>query len=870
MHPLMTSVLAQRQLNAAGQLFTLSDYDVITDLHTAFSRLKEIFNTPHYVERRVDQSVVEIVIARITAAIRETGCIETYSAELVDVLDSCLRHPMTVLNSEGEYVDSPHCKIASDLLSSLFLHYAKRSVMTLTLPVAMKAVGSSNQELVRNTTSYISLAAIHNGKALSHYALQIIAYIINGNHSLLRVLPQVYADNREPFHAHIPQLLSVLRDADCSEKLSLLQLASMIANEKPDLLTPYLSQFDQYLLSPSTCTAVLNIYMSLISQGRAHTLAPFLSTLSKACQMPAFNGNLATIYKIMGNIGRVSQPLASDVLEELVRNAQHTDDEQLLSTILTEIEGVGEAWPSALLLHIDVLRAIGRGYNKRVIDRILALVGNSTRSVVNGDVTMITIANGEKNSSDSLLSKTFARVNGAEIISSGPRTVFPVCESPADSSALELDRNTHSLAMQYQNRSSGSLPRRTGHGSTSQSLQGMRSTSENAGSRDLSQSSATASSLTASTQIQPKTQTLPAGFAPNTQIQIGKDGRVRPVIGSRRTANWASAYETTFPANSGPVTTTKMHPLSEEEERQWAKSVDRSDVVLQFVDHRRNKIRRYVSDVAARFPIPIQCTVEGSKSSKHRMIVHFSCQVHSAYCAFHDDYMFAFKTKFAPVWLHLMFLQMQSTSIENGCGVVSQSSAPFLTLARCWECLPSRITKERAFVTLVTSAFPTVKEQDKLFKELEEASFFDCFSLDGPSNQWSCFSCSHPERVKSFVEDGGSQRVLEGQLKEKKGRWRFLRRWHTKYFTLSSAALTYTSEEASESNAIVPAIDLRSIRSVRSLSRGRKSRKSLRRAFEIFTSDNTSVVLKATDEKKAEEWLQYLQIAVAHARRDIS
>ncbi|KAK6020202.1 hypothetical protein OSTOST_14148, partial [Ostertagia ostertagi] len=178
------------------------------------------------------------------------------------------------------------------------------------------------------------------------------------------------------------------------------------------------------------------------------------------------------------------------------------------------------------------------------------------------------------------------------------------------------------------------------------------------------------------------------------------------------------------------------------------------------------------------------------------MIVHFSCQVHSAYCAFHDDYMFAFKTKFAPVWLHLMFLQMQSTSIESGCGVVSQSSASFLTLARCWECLPARITKERAFVTLVTSAFPTVKEQDKLYKELEEASFFDCFSLDGPSNRWSCFSCSHPERVKSFVEDGGSQRVLEGQLKEKKGRWRFLRRWHTKYFTLSSAALTCSSEEA--------------------------------------------------------------------------
>ena len=56
-------------------------------------------------------------------------------------------------------------------------------------------------------------------------------------------------------------------------------------------------------------------------------------------------------------------------------------------------------------------------------------------------------------------------------------------------------------------------------------------------------------------------------------FQIGKDGRVRPVVGTRRAANWASGYETTFPANAGPVTTTKMHPLSEEEERQWAVSV---------------------------------------------------------------------------------------------------------------------------------------------------------------------------------------------------------------------------------------------------------------------------------------------------------
>uniref|UniRef100_A0A914CPJ2 PH domain-containing protein n=1 Tax=Acrobeloides nanus TaxID=290746 RepID=A0A914CPJ2_9BILA len=67
---------------------------------------------------------------------------------------------------------------------------------------------------------------------------------------------------------------------------------------------------------------------------------------------------------------------------------------------------------------------------------------------------------------------------------------------------------------------------------------------------------------------------------------------------------------------------------------------------------------------------------------------------------------------------------------------------------------------------------------------------------------------------------------------------------------------------------IRPSIDLRKIRSVKSLSRGRKRRRSLPRAFEIFTDDDVSYVLKATDRTKAEEWFQCLQIAVAQAQRE--
>lgn len=40
-----------------------------------------------------------------------------------------------------------------------------------------------------------------------------------------------------------------------------------------------------------------------------------------------------------------------------------------------------------------------------------------------------------------------------------------------------------------------------------------------------------------------------------------------------------------------------------------------------------------------------------------------------------------------------------------------------------------------------------------------------------------------------FLENN-TQPVIEGQLKEKKGKWRLFRRWRTRYFTLSSAHLS--------------------------------------------------------------------------------
>ncbi|RZF49241.1 hypothetical protein LSTR_LSTR017111 [Laodelphax striatellus] len=82
-------------------------------------------------------------------------------------------------------------------------------------------------------------------------------------------------------------------------------------------------------------------------------------------------------------------------------------------------------------------------------------------------------------------------------------------------------------------------------------------------------------------------------------------------------------------------------------------------------------------------------------------------------------------------------------------------------------------------------------DQDAVLNELRQSGFCDMFShvSGGTVSVWGCFLCCHPERAVGFLQD--SQPVIEGQLKEKKGRWKIFRRWRTRYFTLSGAHLSY-------------------------------------------------------------------------------
>lgn len=52
--------------------------------------------------------------------------------------------------------------------------------MTVTIPSTVKALDSADSELVKSASSYLSLGAVHNGRVLAQYAVQLISKVLKG------------------------------------------------------------------------------------------------------------------------------------------------------------------------------------------------------------------------------------------------------------------------------------------------------------------------------------------------------------------------------------------------------------------------------------------------------------------------------------------------------------------------------------------------------------------------------------------------------------------------------------------------------------------------------------------------------------------
>ncbi|XP_029070634.1 ventricular zone-expressed PH domain-containing protein homolog 1 isoform X6 [Monodon monoceros] len=175
MHQLFRLVLGQKDLSRAGDLFSLDDSEIEDSLTEALEQIKIISSSSDYQTNNNDQAVVEICITRITTAIRETESIEKHAKALVGLWDSCLEHN---LRPSGKDEDTPHAKIASDIMSCILQNYNRPPVMALAIPIAVKFLHRGNKELCRNMSNYLSLAAITKADLLADHTEVIVKSIL--------------------------------------------------------------------------------------------------------------------------------------------------------------------------------------------------------------------------------------------------------------------------------------------------------------------------------------------------------------------------------------------------------------------------------------------------------------------------------------------------------------------------------------------------------------------------------------------------------------------------------------------------------------------------------------------------------------------
>nr|XP_022918426.1 protein melted [Onthophagus taurus] len=898
MQDLFFQVLKNRDLSRAGDLFSIPDAVIVNDLTDLINEIIEISSLPDYAKNDNDQSVVEICVTRVTSCVRETGSVEKHCEALVKLLESCLHHNLQV-SPRGD--DPPHAKISSDVISCLFLNYSKKSVMQRALPVAVKFLHKGNKELSRNMASYISLAAIDHASLLSPHVQPIMDSIISGNYPLCRVLAQIYEVSPEPLRGHAMALVTLLPHCDNQEKLSLLDLFSMIAKDNPALLEASVPQLCEYLNTSSTASGTLQIFVNM-SEKKPAMLSDHLGAM-KQCGT-RFPQVLHLVVQVIASVGKLNKTRAQEAYSFMLENISKIDrvhhatlmrGATLLCTlhpalfsmytdVLAEYKKyqtnnsssnqinqiISVSSPAPLLQNqvtsgqVTIVRVgetnqppaipSGGGYTRRAKlgdSRSTGRLHTATNTTNHRSMTRLNIAGGSVGGLHSMTRLSSSQQINAAVVPPGGAVPIP----PLSNNVVVTGMNKWGIPNMRVLGGNGvtvttiSQPRmQRPHSQGPLTLV----TSNSVTVSSVYNGSGAVNVLTSGNgNVVNQTQTIPVGSSNHVSEGIGNvTGSIGHVnvtgpttVTSRRMNNTSvTLLNAQNPVASQRVSVFEPYPMR--------------DTIQHFCEKHLEKIKTYMENVSVKIPPPVKCTIEEKRQKKSAKL-HFVCQARGQHCLYSRT-SFHMRTRNPRIWIHLMFIALQAKSPH----ALSSRDPSVTSLKHCWDMLKC---ENKTFLTVVTSAFPCTKDQDALLNELRHAGFFDVFqvcpgNVAGSSNQldedsfiWGCFLCAHPERAVGFLR-GDTQPVIEGQLKEKKGRWRLFRRWRTRYFTLSGAHLSCRGSSGGES------IDVNQIQSVK-VSRGARN---IPKAFEIFTGNQT-LILKPKDGKNAEEWVQCLSIVVAHS-----
>ncbi|XP_029634278.1 protein melted [Octopus sinensis] len=793
MQELFALVLNDKDLSKAGELFSLEDKDIQHDLTEVLERICQIVDSFDYVTSSNDQSVVEICVTRVTSAIRETDSISSHVNAMISLLEVCLKYN---LQPSGKDEDPAHAKIASDVLSCLFMNYTKKGVMEIALPVVVQFLDCENKELVRNVSSYLSLAAIGCSSLLASYMELIISSVLKGNSALTLLLQKVYPDNKQVILDHVPELVRLMDTCELQESISLIQMFAMVAKENPRLLQPYVPVFCDYLKQPEMAPTVLNILVDIASVNPRSLLAYVTALQTLLTVYPVYTEPAVAI---IGSIATLSENDAKRSLQYFMGQLPNAD-KTTLPLYLNGLKMIAASSPHLLGQHMPEINK--HCQNKPYVADLLHQLREDLKK------RSATCPETEE------MRKKYVSFEGEEL-----RKKF-VTFSEGD---IHL---------------SGSTPEKE-----------VRSVS-----------SQTEGTVTVITVGNPPNCTYPSDTLPVkhnliapynlNQLSLRKASRsslnTDPIF-DRPTSPSFETMVSDIPL-SNSLTSTATNPSCPSPVSSM-KELYR-DVVQQFCEKHLGKIRVFINNVTARLPSPVKCSVVNGRHKRY-VKLNFVCSSHRGDECLYSNNCFVLITHIPKTWIHLMFLALQAKAIS----ALGQQDTSVSCLKRCWDALKSE-KGPSSFLTVVTSSFPSAKDQDALLHELHSVRYFDVFEFNAAEHHWACFMCNHPEKMVTLLQDGSP--FISGQLKEKKGRLKFLKRWKTRYFSLSGSNITYSKGDSHKET-----LPVSKIQSVKAL---RKGIRDIPKAFEIFTADQR-YVLKAKDEQNVEQWVQCLQIAVARSQQ---
>uniref|UniRef100_A0ABI7X1U5 Ventricular zone expressed PH domain containing 1 n=1 Tax=Felis catus TaxID=9685 RepID=A0ABI7X1U5_FELCA len=717
MHQLFRLVLGQKDLSRAGDLFSLDDSEIEDSLTEALEQIKIISSSSDYQTNNNDQAVVEICITRITTAIRETESIEKHAKALVGLWDSCLEHN---LRPSGKDEDTPHAKIASDIMSCILQNYNRPPVMALAIPIAVKFLHRGNKELCRNMSNYLSLAAITKADLLADHTDVIVKSILQGNAMLLRVLPAVYEKQPQPINRHLTELLALMSQLEQPEQYHLLRLLHVAAKRKqPEVVQKCIPFLIRHLKDSTHNDVILNILIEIAGYEPValNSFLPMLKEIGE--RFPYLIGQMARIY---GAVGHVDEERARSCLPFLSRDIFR------MSNSFTAI---------AKLLTQQLETTKARSSRRKP--------SNEIEFPEKLEEIKFTVAEDEDHE------KLQVKIQAFE-------------------DKINAESNTPSSIRRY---------------SLGQFSKEERKDIRFNRSKSLALHTVLTKSMSSDDGEIVESGDMPARIilSETDPLSQGNDKLPFKANSDRsQLRNSSVSHPSIIHTESENLPETVKENCQEETPETTASPVEYQDKLYLHLKENFSKVKAYAVEIGKKIPIPDQCTIEDSVRSCVAKLF-FTCSLKGHYCLYSKSSFILISQEPQP-WIQIMFLFQQSLFPEP----LSIQSHSVQFLRDLWE--KTQADGAHSFETaMMESTFPQQKDLDQVQLHLEEVRFFDVFGFSEAAGAWQCFMCNNPEKATVVNQDG--QPLIEGKLKEKQVRWKFIKRWKTRYFTLAGNQLLF-------------------------------------------------------------------------------